>query len=192
MERNNASSKVVNVATVTHSVGTRANQVKFTHQSLGNPKISTLLKVVRKGFIKGCPNPTERLTLKYLNPSTAMAKGHMKCPRHGIRSTRPKHQTKSDIVTVPVIRYPVQEVPNQEPVQQIVEHPQPIHQATNLPNLIGDNGDEAIANVFCIGAFADKNSGIVYHDLRGNFLFMSYGGSTYAFSYFTIMNQTQS
>jgi hypothetical protein len=32
----------------------------------------------------------ETLVLKYLNPSPAMAKGHMKCPRHGIRSTTPK------------------------------------------------------------------------------------------------------
>jgi hypothetical protein len=52
----------------------------------------------------------------------------------------------------------------------------PIH-ATNLPNLIGDNGDESIANVFCFGAFTDKNSGIVYHDLTGSFPFMSYNGS---------------
>ncbi len=52
-----------------------------------------------------------------------------------------------------------------------------IQQATNLPNLIGDNGDESIANVFCFGAFADKNGEIVYHNLTRNFLFMSYDGN---------------
>jgi hypothetical protein len=58
----------------------------------------------------------------------------------------------------------------------IKEQPRPVH-ATNLPNLIGDNGNESIAKVFCFGAFADKNSGIVYHDLTGSFPFMSYDGS---------------
>jgi hypothetical protein len=62
----------------------------------------------------------------------------------------------------------------------IKERPRPIH-ATNLPNLIGDDGNddgnESIANVFCFGAFADKNSGIMYHNLMGSFPFMSYDSS---------------
>ena len=37
--------------------------------------------------------------------------------------------------------------------------------------------DKSIANVFCIGAFADKVSGVVYNDLTGNFPFMSIDGS---------------
>ncbi len=78
----------VDLATFTHSIKTRANGVKFAHQSLCNPKISTLLKAVRQGFLDGCPNLSEKLILKYLNPSPATAKGHMKRPRHGIRSTR--------------------------------------------------------------------------------------------------------
>jgi hypothetical protein len=68
----------VTLATVMHSVGTGANVIKFNHQSLCNPKILTLLKTVRKGFLKGCPNLSEMLLLRYLNPSLAMAKGHMK------------------------------------------------------------------------------------------------------------------
>jgi hypothetical protein len=54
------------------------------HQSLCNPKISTLLKAVHKGFLKGCSNLSEKLILKYLNPSPATTKEHMKHPRHGI------------------------------------------------------------------------------------------------------------
>ena len=77
----------MDIATFTHSIKTRANGVKFAHQSLCSPKISTLLKAVRKGFLRGCPNMTEKLILKYLNPSPATSKGHMKRPRHGIRST---------------------------------------------------------------------------------------------------------
>ena len=37
---------VTQVASFTHSVKTRANAVKFAHQSLCNPKISTFLKAV--------------------------------------------------------------------------------------------------------------------------------------------------
>jgi hypothetical protein len=58
----------------------------------------------------------------------------------------------------------------------IEEQPRPVH-ATNLPNLIGDDSNKSIANVFCFGAFANKNSGIMYHDLTGSFPFMLYDGS---------------
>jgi hypothetical protein len=46
-----------------------------------------------------------------------------------------------------------------------------------IPNVIADNADKSIANKFCFGAFADRNSGIVYHDLTGLFPFMSFDGS---------------
>jgi hypothetical protein len=45
------------------------------------------------------------------------------------------------------------------------------------PNIIIDKDNNSIANLFCFGAFADKNSSIVYHDLMGSFPFMSYNGS---------------
>ena len=85
------------VATFAYSITTRANKVKFAHQSLCNPKISKLIKATRKGFLKGCPNITEELILKYLNPSPATAKGHMKRPRHGLRSTTPKQPRRQPI-----------------------------------------------------------------------------------------------
>jgi hypothetical protein len=37
--------------------------------------------------------------------------------------------------------------------------------------------NESIAGIFCFGAFADRNSGIVYHDLTGSFPFISFDGS---------------
>ncbi len=86
----------INLENFTHSVKTRANGVKFAHQLLCNPKKSTLLKAVRKGFLKGCPNLSEKLILKYLNPSPATAKGRMKRPRQGIKSTRPKLKITSN------------------------------------------------------------------------------------------------
>jgi hypothetical protein len=44
-----------NIMLFTHSVQMQANTVKFAHQSLCNPKISTLLKATQRGFLKGCP-----------------------------------------------------------------------------------------------------------------------------------------
>ncbi len=159
-----------------HSISTRANKVKFTHQALCSPKISTLLKAVRRGFLTGCPNLNETLILKYLNPSPATAKGHMKRPRHGIHSTTPRipstqrqHQAIEPPL-LPIQNPPVPQLPLQIPVC-------PGYQNNSRPALITDDCDASISNVFCFGVFADKNSGIVYHDMTGNFPFMSLDGS---------------
>ncbi len=45
------------------------------------------------------------------------------------------------------------------------------------PAFIDDINNESIANVFCFGAFADKNTGVVYNDSTGNFPFMSLNGN---------------
>jgi hypothetical protein len=95
----------MNLASFTYSIKTCTNGVRFAHQSLCNPKILTLLKAVRKGFLKGCPNLSKKLILKYLNPSPAIAKGHMKRPRHGIKSVLPK--------TTALVTQPLQIVPPQ-------------------------------------------------------------------------------
>ena len=39
--------------------------------------------------------------------------------------------------------------------------------------MIEDDCDASMANVFCFGAFADKNTGVMYHDMTGNFPFMA-------------------
>jgi len=80
--------KLMDVALFMHSVGTRANSVKYSHQAMCNPKISSLLKALRTGFLKGCPNLSEELVTKYLNPSPATAKGHMRQMKKGIRSMK--------------------------------------------------------------------------------------------------------
>jgi len=135
------------------------------------------MKALRKGFLKGCPNLSEELVTKNLNPSPATAKGHMKRPKKGIRSTTKQVKTKGDsnVLSIPV------------PVPQATPHVLPLF-VKQLPynglaynahmevNYIPDN-DESIANVFCFGAFANKVSGVVYNDLTGNFPFMSIGGN---------------
>jgi hypothetical protein len=159
----------IQLASFTHSICTRGNGIKFMHQSLCNPKISTLLKAVCKGFLKGCPNLLEKLILKYLNLSPATAKGHMKHPCHCIQSTQPKPTTPS-IAPIPILPpLPI----------HVVDHafPAKMHPDIPRPALICDNTDESIANIFCFEAFADQHSGIIYNNLIGNFPFMSYDGS---------------
>ena len=156
----------ITIASFAHSVRTRANAVKFAHQSLCNPRISSLLKAVRKGFLKGCPNLSESLILRYLNPSPATSKGHMRRPRQGIRSTRPKIN-KTDAINSPPC-----------PVAQPLPPVLPLFNNRPNPHIFVDDDEGASgANIFCFGAFADRTSGIVYHDLTGSFPFMSYDGS---------------
>jgi hypothetical protein len=153
---------VQHTAQFAHSISTRANKVKFAHQSLCNPKISTLLKATRKGFLKGCPNISEKLILKYLNPSPATAKGHMKRPRQGIHSTTTKN--------IPMMQQ------DNTPVNLQIIH-LPMQDGTRYQNVIPDDSDASIANIFCFGAFADKRTGVMYNDMTGNFPFVSLDGS---------------
>ena len=149
-----------------------------------NPKISTLLKALRRGFLRGCPNLSKELVTKYLNPSPATAKGHMKRPKKGIRSTRKTATTKGGLVSVPVPQVAPVLVPVPQVTPPLLPHyieeprpnPGPAYEARmDGVNIIPD--DESIANVFCFGAFTDKVSGVVYNDHTGNFPFMSIDGS---------------
>jgi hypothetical protein len=159
---------------------TQANNIKFVHQLLCNPKISTLLRATQQGFLKGCPYISKKMILKYLNPSPATAKGHMKRPRHGIRSTTPKARNTPTPI-VPVITFPA--IPESVHSKETSVHnePMPNNGANKLHLIISEDKEESIANVFVFGAFADKNNEIVYHNLMGSFLFMSLDGSVCVF-----------
>ncbi len=50
-----------------------------------------------------------------------------------------------------------------------------------LYNVINDINDHLITNVFCFGAFADKNLAFVYNDCTGEFPFMSLDGNVCLF-----------
>jgi hypothetical protein len=116
----------------------------------------------------------EPLILKYLNPSPATAKGNTKHPRHGICSTWPKGSITDNVplLLVAQIAPPVLPI-----IQEVPVYLGPAYRTQSGPNIIVDKGNESVANVFCFGAFADQNSGIVYHNLMGSFPFMSYNGS---------------
>jgi hypothetical protein len=83
---------------------------------------------------------SKKLILKYLNPSAATAKGHMKRPRHGIRSTRTRTP-----VEITDARVPVEHVPIILPVDNAL--PEYQHQPSG-PHLIADDIDQSIANIF--------------------------------------------
>jgi hypothetical protein len=133
------------------------------------------MKALRKGSLQGCPNLNKKLVAKYLNPSPETAKGHMKRPKKGIRSTG-KAATKKGVVVNKVPTLVPQVAP---PVLPVFVEPPPYHGpaygARHEANIIPNN--ELIANEFCFGIFADKSSGVIYDDLPGNFPFMSTNGS---------------
>jgi hypothetical protein len=166
-----AMSMPVTLASFTHSVRTRVNAVKFSHQSLCSPKISSLLKAARRGFLEGCPNMTEVLILKYLNPSAATAKGHMKRPRHGIRSTCPKESAGPNNPpraavpeappVLPDVNPPPAAVHVAPPVLPVIHIPLAPLLVPRGPHLILDDDAHSFANIFCFGVFADRQSGIV-------------------------------
>ena len=100
----------------------------------------------------------------------------MKRPRHGIRSTTPKTKKGKKIHSIINVTHPLSDVPAQ--VIPIHLPPPPVMHNYTGPNLIGDEEDDAsISNVFCFGAFTDKQNGVMYNNLTGNFPFMSLDGS---------------
>ncbi len=45
------------------------------------------------------------------------------------------------------------------------------------PNVIVNNDDSSVGNIFCFGAFADKQTGILYNNLNGSFPYISLEGN---------------
>ena len=86
----------------------------------------------------------------------------MKRPRQGIRSTTPKNKTLLQQANSPVDH-------------QII--PMQMQEEIRYQNIIPDDSDALIANIFCFGAFADKNTNVIYNDMTGNFPFVSLDGS---------------
>ncbi len=51
--------------------------------------------------------------------------------------------------------------------------------SSNGPALITSVDNLLIANIFCVGAFMDKHTGVVYNDCTGEFPFMSLNGNVF-------------
>ncbi len=78
------------IALFSYHQTTKENAVKFMHQSLCNPPIASLLKAINASFLRGAPHLNAKSVCKYLTPSPATSKGHMKRPHKGLQSTTPK------------------------------------------------------------------------------------------------------
>jgi hypothetical protein len=55
------------IAFFTHTMRTKANSIRFAHQALCSPHISTLLHAIQCSYLKGCPNLSAKGVMKYLN-----------------------------------------------------------------------------------------------------------------------------
>jgi hypothetical protein len=128
-----------------------------------------LSKAIYQGYLKGCPNLTAAGIAKYLNPSPVTAKGHMKHPQMGIRSTQ------RNIVPVPIAslthiltNFEAQSTNSLIPFQSL---------HTSNANMIEDEDTSSDTNMFCFAAFADKRDGILYNNLTRMFPFMSLEGN---------------
>ncbi len=105
-------------------------------------------------------------------PSPTTSKGHMKWPRKGLRSTTPKptHPSFPRPPCAPSIQHSI--MPGLIPDNNNKDN-----NDKPRPTFIDDIDNESIVNVFCFGAFADKNTGVIYNDFTGNFPFMSFDGN---------------
>jgi hypothetical protein len=95
-----------------------------------------------------------------------MVKGHMKRLHHSIQSTC-HHPAPVAQPAPPVLPL----------FDNIPVYSGPAYGVQPGPNVILDDRDKSNTNIFCLGAFADRNSGIVYHNLTGLFPFRSFDGS---------------
>ena len=91
--------------------------------------------------------------------------GRMKLPHKGLYSTTPKpfpHNLSNDPQTI----HNFVAAGENKDTNDIIR-----------PAFISDVDDESIAKVFCFGAFANKNTGVVYNDCTGTFPSMSLDGN---------------
>ena len=123
----------MNNAFFTHTLQTKVNSIWFARQSLCSPKISTLEKAIHCGYLTGCPNLSAAGVTKYLNPSPATAKGHMKRPQMEICSTQ--HKDAPEPVVTPTPTNPA--LCNNQSTNSLISNIQPFS-ATNA-NIIDDN-----------------------------------------------------
>ncbi len=142
------------------------------HQSLCNPPITSLIKAINAGFLCGAPHLNAKPVQKYLMPSPATSKGHMKRPCKGLQSTTPK-------LPRPFLPCPPCAPSIHQPVMLglIPDDNHKDDSSKPCPAFIEDINIESIANVFCFGAFANNNTSVIYNDCTGNFPFMSLDGN---------------
>ncbi len=95
----------------TYHCTTKENDVKFMHQSLCYPLSSPSMCAIKWDFFKGAPHLTVKTIRKYLMPSPATSKGHMKRPRKGLQSTTVNAKPTVYLSTLPSASLPIGHLP---------------------------------------------------------------------------------
>jgi hypothetical protein len=160
---------IAETASFSYTRTNKINNIKFAHQSLCNPPISSLIKTINAGFLKGAPHLDTHSVQKYLFASPATSKGHMKRLHKGIQSIRTTKPTTATQV-YSFLRRPQQVEDHTMPG---LNHPQHNDKADNRtigppPHLIHELNNNSIPIVFCFKVFMDKISGVVHNDCTGN------------------------
>ena len=124
------------------------------------PPIATLIKTIDNEFLEGLQFMKLKLLLKYLTKSPATAKGRMKRPRKGIRSTRTIPQDR--------VTYVIPNIEDQG-MQLIPYYESPTEEYTTV----------TVNNIYCFVALEDKEKGTLYMDATGALLSISLNGHHY-------------
>lgn len=161
-ERTNA------VAHNAYTMRTKQQAMKYIHQCLFSPPIPTLLRAIENKQLQSFPHLSNTKDVRrHLPDAPATAKGHMKKPRKGIRSTRRNHpiQVEND--------NQLETIPAAQPRSRIRPRP-------DEPTVISqDEASNKEINVFCYAAMADKIKGTMYTDVTGALPCRSLEGNLY-------------
>jgi len=93
---------IVQPATVSYansvlSLPSDEKYIRFMHASFGSPVLSTLLRALRRGYLKSIPRFTAALVSKHPPITVATATGHLDQRRQGLDSTKTISQTPAAI-----------------------------------------------------------------------------------------------
>eukprot|EP00804_Cyclotella_cryptica_P016355 CCRYP_009914-RA/>CCRYP_009914-RA protein AED:0.43 eAED:0.43 QI:0/-1/0/1/-1/1/1/0/170 len=132
-----------------YTLPSKQQQLKYMHQAFCSPPIATLLKAINNDQLQGFPLMKADLVRKYMAPSPATSKGHMKRSRTSIQSTR---LTLAGPNTTPVA--PPSNVPDDTPPNEPM----------TAPHFIPPDITDTACNVFCFATLADKHHGTMYTD----------------------------
>ena len=187
-----------------YTMRTKQQAMKFIHQSLFSPPIPTLLRAIENNQLKTFPHiQNTKAVRRHLAEAPATAKGHMKKPRAGIRSTRKQAPFNLTSPTIGIGKAPTRFTStgmSRRRLHNLIEHqrsmdeqlaPQeeaPPQAQQPMPNIIPndeedsqpeDETTEKCLNVFCYAALADKIEGTMYTDMTGALPHMSLEGNLY-------------
>jgi len=76
-----------------YTMPTARAQVKYLHRCLFSPPTETLLSAIYNNQLQRWSGLTTTAVKRYLQEAPSTSKGHMKRPKQGTRSNRPRNKT---------------------------------------------------------------------------------------------------